>query len=72
MKGKAFIEKTAQQQKDYFEKKFAFERGNYQQCIPNPRNPKQRITVQLVERVLEESMKKASNLVEDFFGEDQK
>ena len=73
MKGKTFIEKISQTQKDYFDKKFAFEKGQYHQCIPNPLNPNQRITVQFVERVLEESLKNkaAANMVDQFFDADQ-
>ena len=73
MKGKTFIEKTSHTQKDYFEKKFAFERGQYHQCIPNPLNPNQRITVQFVERVLEETLKnqQSNNMVDQFFDADQ-
>ena len=70
MKGKVFIDKTIQQQKERYEKKFAFEKGQYHQCIPNPHNPDQRITVQIVERVLEESFKSGSNnSVADCFSE---
>ena len=61
MKGKKFIDTSIQQQGHRYEKKFPFERGQYHQCIPNPKNPKQRITVQLVERVLEETAKKRQN-----------
>ena len=54
MKGKQFVETTLQQQAQRYHKKFAFERGQYHQCLPNPRNGRQRITVQLVDRVLYE------------------
>ena len=72
MKGKTFIERTDQHQKEYFEKKFSFEKGQYHQCIPNPCKPDQRITVQLVERVLEESLKKEkTSMVDQFFSANQ-
>ena len=71
MKGKLFIDKTIQQQKERYEKKFAFEKGQYHQCIPNPRNTNQRITVQIVERVLDEVVKQRGNTdVMNFFDND--
>ena len=53
MNGKEFVKKLIQQQEDRYHKKFAFERGQYHQCIPNPMKEKQMITVQLVTRALE-------------------
>ena len=55
-KGKEFVKKLIQQQENRYHKKFAFERGHYHQCIPNPKNDgtmDEMITVQLVTRVLE-------------------
>ncbi len=53
MKGSEYIEKLIKQQEDRYQKKFAFERGQFHQCIPNPKNDNQMITVQKVARVLE-------------------
>jgi len=36
-----------------YQKKFAFEKGQYHQCIHNPKKEGQMITVQQVEKVLE-------------------
>lgn len=38
MNGREYIEKLVGQQMDRYQKKYAFERGMYHQCIPNP-NP---------------------------------
>lgn len=51
MRGKDYIEKLIAQQENRYFKKFAFERGQYHQCIPNPRIENQMITVQLVYRL---------------------
>ena len=45
LKGDKFIKQTQRLQANRYEKKFTFERGRYIQCIPNPRNDNQRITV---------------------------
>ena len=52
--GEKFINRIAKEQQKSYQKKFAFEKGKYHQCIPNPKNPKQRITVQLIDRVIKE------------------
>ena len=52
LEGKEFITELINQQEDRYHKKFAFERGQYHQCIPNPLNANQMITVQMVMRVL--------------------
>ena len=58
MKGRDFVQKLIKQQEDRYHKKFAFERGYYHQCIPNPKKEHQMITVQIVTRQLEGLSKK--------------
>ena len=53
--GEKFINRIAKEQQKSYQKKFAFEKGKYHQCISNPKNPRQRITVQLVYRVIKEN-----------------
>ena len=53
MRGHEFVKKLIEQQESRYHKKFAFERGVYHQCIPNPQKEEQMITVQLVSRFLE-------------------
>ena len=53
MTGEQYVKALVEQQESRYQKKFAFERGQYHQCIPNPQNEKQMITVQLVTRALE-------------------
>ena len=50
----SFIEKLTRQQAKRYHKKFAFERSQFQQCIPNPdpKRPNEMITVQLVKKIL--------------------
>ena len=52
-----YVEHLIKEQKERYNKKFAFERGQFQQCMPNPDPEKkgEMITVQLVQRVLQES-----------------
>ena len=61
MKGKDFVKALIQQQEERYQKKFAFERGQYHQCIPNPQKETQMITVQLVDRVLEALSEESTN-----------
>ena len=60
MHGKEFIKSMIKQQEDRYQKKFAFERGQYHQCIPNPMVANQMITVQIVLRVLDPIEAKAA------------
>ena len=60
MHGKEFIKSLIKQQEDRYQKKFAFERGQYHQCIPNPMVANQMITVQIVLRVLDPIEAKAA------------
>lgn len=53
MKGKSFVDRLIKQQESRYQKRMPFERGQYHQCLPNPLNDKQLITMQLVKRVLE-------------------
>lgn len=52
MNGQEYVRELVKQQESRYHKKFAFERGQYHQCIPNPVNPSQMITVQLVKSML--------------------
>ena len=45
MTGEQYVKALVEQQESRYQKKFAFERGQYHQCIPNPQNEKQMITV---------------------------
>ena len=62
------------QQEDRYQKKFAFERGQYHQCIPNPQKENQMITVELIARVFNDlaDIKKGKDEHEDFFSDDQR
>ena len=70
MTGEQYVKRLIQQQEDRYQKRLPFERGQYHQCIPNPENPKQLITVQLVKKVLDgrDPTAHASN---DVFAADQ-
>ena len=73
VKGAKFIQQTQKSQSARYEKKFHFERGRYIQCIPNPKNDNQRITVQIVERVLDEHVKRSAtnmhkSMMQEMFG----
>ena len=72
-KGKQIIDQMIKQQAERYEKKFSFEKGIYHQCIPNPKNSNQRITVQLIERNLVETIKRsrAQNSVKEMFKDKQ-
>ena len=82
MNGKEYIQGLKKQQEDRYQKKFAFERGQYHQCIPNPKKENQMITVQMVTRVLndladrkekDESSNDRKSLVDlDMFNDDQR
>ena len=50
--GRQYVDMLINQHEQTYQKKIPFERGQYHQCIPNPRKKNQLITVQLVKQVL--------------------
>ena len=53
---KTFVQDLIKTQEELYHKKFAFARGRFQECIPNPdpMRPNEMITVQLVNRIFKE------------------
>ena len=51
--GKQIADKLLKDHEKNFQKKFAFEKGAFHQCIPHPSNDNEFITVQLVNRKLD-------------------
>ena len=45
MTSKQIIDGLMKDNEAQYQKKYAFEKGTYHQCIHNPKNPAQRITV---------------------------
>ena len=50
--GREYVDTLINQHEHTYQKKIPFERGQYHQCIPNPRKKNQLITVQLVKQAL--------------------